>query len=162
MSYISVFIQNSFIKMKCKYCSSPAYRKNGYACGVQRYNCKKCHRNWTVGQGNAYSTEMRFKALRLYLEGLGFRSIGRILGVSNVTVLKWIRSMGEKLFESGALWKNTDLKSVAHIQIDEFWHYIKKNEISYGYGLLYVEKQSKFLPFFVVTGQKNQLDLSGT
>ena len=148
--------------MQCKYCGGSNYRKNGYSDGFQRYNCKCCERNWTIRPGKSYSKDTPFKALKLYLEGLGFRSIGRILGVSNVTVLKWIRSMGEKLFESGALWKQTDLKSVAHIQIDEFWHYVKKNEISYGYGLLYVEKQSKFLPFFVVTGQKSQPDLSGT
>lgn len=147
--------------MNCKYCSGSNHRKNGYSSGFQRYNCKDCGRNWTIRQGKSYSNDTRFKALKLYLEGLGFRSVGRILGVSNVTVLKWIRSMGEKLFESGALWKKTDLKSVAHIQIDEFWHYVKKNEISYGYGLLYVAKQNKFLPFFVVTEQKNQPDLSG-
>jgi hypothetical protein len=38
--------------------------------------------------------------------------------------------MGEKLFETGALWRHTDLKSVAQIQLDEFWDYVKKNEIS--------------------------------
>lgn len=70
----------------------------------------------TISQGKSYSTEKRFEALKLYLEGLGFKSIGRILGVSNVTVLKWIRSMGEKLFLSGALWRNTDLESVSQIQ----------------------------------------------
>lgn len=149
------------MKLSCKYCQSSNQRKNGYACGLQRYNCKNCSRNWTVSQGRSYSSEIRFQALRLYLEGLGFRSIGRILGVSNVTVLKWIRSMGEKLFQSGALWQHTNIKSVDQIQIDEFWHYVKKNEISYGYGLLYAEQQNKFWPFFVVNALKNHQDLSG-
>jgi hypothetical protein len=147
--------------MECKYCQGTNCRKNVYPGGFHRYNCKDCNRNWTLGKGRAYSAEKRFEALKLYLEGLGFRSIGRILGVSNVTVLKWIRSMGEKLFETGALWRHTDLKSVAQIQLDEFWHYVKKNEISYGYGLLYAEKQNKYLPFFVVNELKKQPEASG-
>jgi transposase len=147
--------------MECKYCQGTNCRKNGYTGGFQRYNCKDCNRNWTLGKGRAYSAEKRFEALKRYLEGLGFRSTGRILGVSNVTVLKWIRSMGEKLFETGALWRHTDLKSVAQIQLDEFWHYVKKNEISYGYGLLYAEKQNKYLPFFVVNELKKQPEASG-
>lgn len=32
--------------------------------------------------------EMKRQALHLYLEGLGFRAIGHLLGVSNVAVLK--------------------------------------------------------------------------
>ncbi|WP_419241543.1 transposase [Cardinium endosymbiont of Nabis limbatus] len=74
--------------MECKYCRSSNYRKNGCTGGIQHYNCKEYQRNETARQGNAYSTEIHFKALRLYLEGLSFRSIGGILGVSNVTVLK--------------------------------------------------------------------------
>ncbi|HLP34765.1 MAG TPA: hypothetical protein VK133_02120 [Amoebophilaceae bacterium] len=146
--------------MECKYCQGTNCRKNVYQVGFQRYNCKDCNCNWTLGKGRAYGVEKRFEALKRYLEGLGFRSIGRILGVSNVTVLKWIRSMGEKLFETGALWRHTDLKSVAQIQLDEFWDYVKKNEISYGYGLLYAEKQNQYLPFFVVNELKKQPEAS--
>ena len=40
---------------------------------------------------------MKRFALKLYLEGMGFRAIGRILNVSNVAVLKWIRKFGEEL-----------------------------------------------------------------
>ena len=39
---------------------------------------------------------MKKLALQLYLVGFGFRSIGRVLGVSNVTVLNWIRAFGEQ------------------------------------------------------------------
>ena len=38
--------------------------------------------------------EVRQQALKLYLEGLGFRAIGRELNVSNVTVLNWVRAYG--------------------------------------------------------------------
>ena len=147
--------------MECKHCGSKEYFKNGNTNGFHRYNCKSCKRNWTLSQGKAYSMDMRLQALKLYLEGLGFRSIGRILGISNVTVLKWIRAMGENLFQAGALWKNTNVKAVSQIQLDEFWHYTKKKEVSFGFGLLYLNQQNKFLPFFVVNGPKNQQNCSG-
>jgi predicted transcriptional regulator len=45
-------------------------------------------------------------ALEMYLEGLGFRSIARILGISNVSVLRWVKgtaaaleSLDEKLLK---------------------------------------------------------------
>ena len=35
----------------------------------------------------------------MYLEGLGFRSIGRILKVSNVSVLNWIKNTSKIISE---------------------------------------------------------------
>ena len=34
-------------------------------------------------------------AIHLYLENMGFRAIGRVLGLSNIAFLKWIRAAGE-------------------------------------------------------------------
>jgi transposase-like protein len=39
---------------------------------------------------------MKKQALHLYLKGLGFRSTGRFLGVSNVSVLNWVHSYGKE------------------------------------------------------------------
>ncbi len=36
-------------------------------------------------------------ALELYLEGLGFRAIGKILKVGHVSIYRWIKSFGEEL-----------------------------------------------------------------
>jgi transposase-like protein len=68
--------------MECKYCQGMNCLKNGHTFGFQRYNCKYCNRNWTLGKERAYSAEKRFEALKRYLEGLGFRSIGRIRPVA--------------------------------------------------------------------------------
>jgi uncharacterized protein YjcR len=57
---------------------------------------------------------MKKQALHLYLEGLGFRSIGRLLGVSNVSVLNWIRSFGK---EAGEL--SSESQEIEMIEIDE-------------------------------------------
>jgi hypothetical protein len=48
----------------------------------------------------------------LYLEGLGFRSIGRILEVSNVSVLNWIRSFGKEVKEVRSENKETEMVKV--------------------------------------------------
>lgn len=61
--------------------------------GKQRYRCKSCGFNYTTGF-RGKPIELRQRALQLYLDGLGFRAIGRILGVSNVTVLNWVRAYG--------------------------------------------------------------------
>lgn len=37
-------------------------------------------------------------ALKLYLEGMGFRAIGRVLDVNFVTVYYWIKKWGESVF----------------------------------------------------------------
>ncbi len=55
--------------MNCPKCNSSSHNKNGIVGGRQRYKCHDCGYNYA-------------------LEGLGFRSIGRVLGVSHVSVQK--------------------------------------------------------------------------
>ncbi|MCP4487492.1 MAG: IS1 family transposase, partial [Gammaproteobacteria bacterium] len=84
--------------MNCPKCSSSAGIKSGKIKGKQRYKCKKCSYHYTVQQkSTAKPKELKKYALQLYLEGLGFRSIGRILNVSNVSVLNWIRGFGQEV-----------------------------------------------------------------
>ena len=72
--------------MNCPKCQETSYYKNGKAMGRQRYKCKQCGCNFTQSKKQGYSLEKRLMALKLYLEGMGFRGTGRVLGVSNVTV----------------------------------------------------------------------------
>ena len=61
-------------------------------------NCEGCGYLYTVElKSTAKPMTMKRQALQLYLEGLGFRSIGRFLKVSHVSVYKWIKSFGEDL-----------------------------------------------------------------
>src|ERR1017187_2835306 len=82
---------------KCPKCKSIEIVKNGFLRGLQRYHCKECAYNYTVIQkSTSASSEQKRLALEMYLEGLGFNSIGRILKVSHVSVLNWIRAFGKK------------------------------------------------------------------
>ena len=83
--------------MDCSRCKNETKAKNGFIKAIQRYKCKKCGYIYTVEKRlNEYPKSVKKKTLQLYLEGLGFRSIGRILNVSNASVkldkILWERS----------------------------------------------------------------------
>jgi transposase-like protein len=118
--------------MKCPKCSQGDYVKDGIVKGRQRYQCKHCKYRYTVeqiGKPNA----LKKLAIELYLEGLGFRSIERILGVSNVTVMNWVRALGKKVEE----YRNIE-GSVEVIEMDELHTYIQSKKTIVGYGLLLI------------------------
>ena len=60
--------------------------------------CKNCGCNYTVGH-RGYPEHIKRKATQLYLEGNGFRGIERILKVSHVSVINWVKKAGAKLDE---------------------------------------------------------------
>lgn len=123
--------------MNCPKCNSREKVKNGLVRDLQRYKCKDCGFNFTVEKrSNEYPKSMRKKALQLYLEGLGFRSIGRILEVSNVTVLNWIRSFGEQVQSL-----QSDSEEIEMVELDEMHSYIGNKKTIAGYGLLLIDME---------------------
>jgi hypothetical protein len=67
--------------------------------------------------------------LHLYLEGLGFRSIGRISGVSNVSVLNWVRDFGKKVQDLHITGQQIEM-----VEVDEMHSYIGSKKL-----LLYMD-----------------------
>jgi transposase-like protein len=64
----------------------------------QRYKCKVCDHTFTVSKlGQVKPPEVLRMVLQLYLEGLSFRGIERILQASYVPVLKWVRRWGKAI-----------------------------------------------------------------
>lgn len=129
--------------MHCPKCRSESYRKNGFINEKQRYTCKGCGCQFTQSHKRGAPASKKALAYVLYLEGLGLRSIGRILKVSNVAVLKWIKALAEIWGE-----KTVQQKAPRHckvIEIDEMWHYIQKKNKKSGYGLLLIELPEKSL-----------------
>lgn len=126
----------------CPKCKSDERVKNGHISGRQRYRCKNCKYDYTVVQkSTAVSVEHKRLALEMYLEGLGFNSISRILKVSPVAVMKWIRKYGKQAEE---------LRSDNEIEVmemDEMHSYIGEKKTTFGYGLLLTgtEKGSSIL-----------------
>ncbi len=119
--------------MHCPRCKSSNYTKAGFVKGVQRYKCKECQHLYTVSEkSTAKPMIVKRQALHLYLEGLGFRSIGRILRVSNVSVMKWIRAFGEQVE------KIKSKQDIDVIEMDELYTYIGQKKALAGYGLLLI------------------------
>lgn len=81
----------------CPNCSSESYVKSGIVGNRQRYKCKSCNYYFTVNKiGKKIDEYYVNKALQLYLEGLSTREIERILGVSHVSILNWVKRYGIK------------------------------------------------------------------
>ncbi len=78
-----------------------------------------CHFTDTPARGKPAA----MKALAVLLYGMGnmsFSMIGRLLGVSDVAVLKWVRA------EAFSLPDPAVPAEVVTVEIDEMWHYLKK------------------------------------
>ena len=71
--------------MKCYNCNSSKTVKNGKSAkGKQRYKCKKC--NKIIVENRSYKLITKEENLlieKLYSEGVGINSIGRIIGKSH-------------------------------------------------------------------------------
>ena len=80
----------------CKKCKSNIWTKNGYMTNKQRYRCKKCGYNYTVGD-KRITHELGKKALvvRMYLNNCGIRRIAHILQIPLSTVFLWIKKAGQ-------------------------------------------------------------------
>ena len=133
--------------MYCPKCLSEKFVKSGFTKGKQRYKCQKCGCNFTQSHKRGASLETKLSALNLYLEGMGFRAIGRLMRVNNVTVLNWIRTLGQSVKTYVQTHMPDDIREIEIVEIDEMWHFtVKKNENS-GCGLLSIDIAKKFLDF---------------
>lgn len=76
----------------CPRCKKTEIVKSGIIKGRQRYLCKQCNYFFTVEkEGKSIDPYYVIKALQLYIEGVTYREIERILGVSHVSVMNWVR-----------------------------------------------------------------------
>jgi len=135
--------------MKCPKCLYDKSVKSGIIKGRQRYKCKDCGCNYTVElKSTAKPASLKKQALHLYLEGLGFRSIGRFLGVSNVSVLNWIRSLGKEVEKL-----NAESKEIEMVEVDEIHSYIGSKKTIVGYGLLLIDMGKDSSTSLLATGE---------
>ncbi|MCD8412089.1 IS1 family transposase [Tenacibaculum finnmarkense] len=130
--------------MDCPKCKSEKKIKNGVIKGIQRYKCKSCGYNYTVERRSCdYPLSTKKKALQLYLEGLGFRSIGRLLGVSNVSVLNWIRAFGNEISSL-----QPESQDIEMVEVDEMHSYIGHKK--YCWIWIAVDRYGKRFLHFVI------------
>ena len=81
----------------CPKCESTQATKSGVVGGRQRFKCKNCGYHFSVAKvGREVNTYYVIKALQLYVEGVSYREIERLLGVSHVSVMNWVKKYGMK------------------------------------------------------------------
>lgn len=79
----------------CPKCKSKSYTKSGIVKERQRYKCKDCNYFFSVAkEGKNIDSYYIIKALQLYIEGVTYREIERILGISHVSVMNWVKKFG--------------------------------------------------------------------
>ena len=113
----------------CKRCGAADYVKNGNVRGFQRYRCLFCGYNFTMTPPRGKPAAMKALALLLCAMGnVSFGSIARLLGVSDVAVLNWVRDEARKLPQPSTK------ADVVVVTLDEMWHFVKKRLRNYGFG----------------------------
>ncbi len=125
----------------CKKCSSNKAVKNGFIRGHQRYKCQSCGYVYTHTQSRGKPASMKALAVLFYTLGnASFGMISRLLGVSNVAVLKWIRK------EAAALEKPSIPQNAGVIQVDEMWHFVNGKKTKFGSGKPTILVQGELSP----------------
>jgi transposase-like protein len=129
----------------CKRCGASDYVKNGKVRGLQRYRCKGCGCNFTATKARGKSAAVKALATLLYAMGnMSFNGIARLLGVSDVAVLKWIRK------EAEALPAPEMPADVEIVMLDEMHHFLKKRAGNYGFGERMILSSGELFPGFWV------------
>jgi transposase-like protein len=82
----------------CKRCGAADHMKNGIVRDVQRYLCRSCGCNFTMTPPRGKPPAMKALAMLYAMGNVSFCSIARILGVSDVAVLNWVRDEARKNF----------------------------------------------------------------
>lgn len=125
----------------CPNCSKSNYIKSGIVNKRQRYKCKSCGYFFTVEKlGKQIDSYYVNKALQLYLEGLTYREIERILGVSHVSVMNWVKKYNIKRPSHSEYYPTYKILSAL-----ELAEYFVNPENLKGSGTLVTELGDKFM-----------------
>lgn len=125
----------------CPKCNKFGVVKSGILNERQRYKCKSCQYNFTVFKmGKRIDDYYVTKALQLYLEGLSYREIERIIGVSHVSISNWVRQY--KINKPPHPNYHPTYKILNHIELQDF---LKSKENLLGAGMIITELGDKFM-----------------
>ncbi len=133
---------------RCKGCGSKELIKNGKTPeGAQRYKCKSCLSTFRSGDKRLkHDLSIRIKVIKMYLEGIGIRSIERLEGISNPLIIYWIRHFSDLIRKEIKKIEVPDkLRDIEILEVDELFTYVKKNKIEPTYGLPLTETGIKLL-----------------
>jgi len=111
--------------MFCTKCGSEQVFRSGFVKGEQRYRCKECGRQFVPTRHHGKSETQKLAAILLYINGLSLRTIARLIHVTAIAVLKWVRQYALEIYEKLKSQQNT---TAVVIELDEVWHYLKSKK----------------------------------
>ncbi|MEO1253450.1 MAG: helix-turn-helix domain-containing protein, partial [Bacteroidota bacterium] len=122
-------------------CEGEETVKSGIVKGRQRFKCKSCGYYFTVQKlGKQVDNYVVIKALQLYIEGVSYREIERLLGVSHVSVMNWVKKYQIKAP------KNPDYRPTYKVLThSELLSQIKDSHFLNGSGMVLTELGDKFM-----------------
>ena len=129
----------------CKGCGGADLCKNGIVRSHQRYLCKSCGMNFTNTPPRGKPAAMKDMALAMHtVGGMSFCGIAKILGVSDVSVLNWVRAKAKTLPDVPPPAPSAEPSGGGTpVILDEMWHYVKKKLQSSGYGELSIRLEKE-------------------
>ena len=117
--------------MQCPECKSTHINKNGKKRGKQNYICVDCQRQFidSYQTKKGYSDALKRECLTMYVNGMGLRAIGRVKGIHHVTIMNWVRAVGELLPNA------YDPETIPQVgELDELETFIGHKKTKFGSG----------------------------
>jgi len=121
------------MEIKCKKCGSENRVKSGFIKGEQRYLCKDCGCKYVPTRHHGKPTKDKILAVWLYLHGLSFRTIAKLVKVSPKAVHDWV-----KIYARENYVKPEPQGEAVVVELDEMWHYLNNKKTNSGSGKLTV------------------------
>jgi transposase-like protein len=126
---------------RCPSCNSEHSIKSGIIKERQRYKCKDCSYFFTVNKlGKKIDDYYVNKALQLYLEGLTYREIERILGVSHVSIINWVKKYNIKRPSNSKYHPTYKILNATELSL-----YFQNTDNIKGAGVIITELGDKFM-----------------
>lgn len=126
---------------KCPKCNSERIIKSGIINEKQRFKCKNCHYYFTVNKvGKQIDNYTIIKALQLYIEGVSYREIERLLGISHVSVMNWVKKHKIKAPKNSEY--RPTYKILTHSELNQL---IASKNFLQGSGLILTELGDKYM-----------------
>jgi transposase-like protein len=104
-------------------CGGAGLIRSGHACGRQRWRCKGCGRRFTRTTPRGKPAAVKHEAVGLHCAGLSLNAIGKRLGVSAQSVMRWIRDHARHHCP-----KPEPAGRASVVELDEVWHFVKKGQ----------------------------------
>lgn len=132
----------------CPYCAHNSKKYGFSKSGQQRYQCRSCFKTFiNVYLKKALSKQLDNEIIILLKEGCGIRSIGRILAISAVTVLRRIKHIVKRL-------KKPSISFGKEYELDELCTYV--NRKTHKRWIVYaIRKDTKQVVDFAIGSRTN-------